>query len=92
MSNWIDTVMSDDEIEEVLDRYSLRPDYAPFDIARRQAEISFKLGCEAERKRIRTLLYKLGYTMVAEDMDLFEATTSELKKWGVNEGRSYHSG
>jgi len=56
--------------QEILQKY---PGTDPeIDIDWDIVEISFKAGQDTERKRIRILLYKLGYTRVAEDVDIFD--------------------
>lgn len=74
------TVMNSQQVDEVEEpfRYEDLGTHAVVDAyLEAQAEISFKFGQEAERERIKTLLYKLGYTRVAEDMDI----------WGIDNRR-----
>ncbi len=59
---WEDTVMSEEQIEMIADRYTFRPNFAELLIAKAQAEISFNKG------------YDLGYdNAIRKDSEIYEA-------------------
>jgi len=86
-----DTVMGDEQIENILDMWALRPNYAPLDIARQQAEISFKAGIREVVGLIPGLLKaaKAGEcpdpncAICKEKRETIKETEAKLKEWGL---------